>query len=180
MGFLDKFKKNTPQEEPVNTDAYKRIVNLIDDKNKTYDALVSCIENPKAYYADNRDSYEERCLDESTDVNTIIWIGLVDGFIDNELMYELDYKDEAEEFSACVKALAGERALTVNDDWFDGDGDITVWAEILNDKWKESDYVLAAMDIDSDSYCIFLINSGSYEELVSEAKKTGHRIIDLR
>lgn len=27
---------------------------------------------------------------------------------------------------------------------------------------------------------IFLINSGSYEELVSEAKKTGHRIIDLR
>ncbi len=179
MGFFDKLKKNNTHDEPINTSAYKKVLRLIDDKNIVADSLVFCIENPMEYFNDNIEAYEERGIDESEDLNTVIWLGLVDGFIEKELMCELDYKDELEEFIACVKSLIGEKDLSINIDWFDENSEITNWAEILNEKWKETGYVLAAMYIESDSYCIFIIDNNSFEELKLMAKNTGHRVDTL-
>ena len=35
------------------------------------------------------------------------------------------------------------------------------------------------MDIESDSYCIFIIDNNSFEELKLMAKNTGHRVDTL-
>ena len=96
-----------------------------------------------------------------------------------EVIFELDFKEELSEFVYAIEDLIEDRSLEFAEEWFDEESDISEWAKIINYKWSGSGYVLACIDIDSDSYCLFVINNDDYKIIADEANKIGHRIIVL-
>lgn len=181
MGLFNMFggqnnDKDNADNDSEKIEAYRNIVKLIDTKDVVGERLNRCFNDPKAYFNEYRDNYDDRCMDEDEDNDTIIWIGMVDAFQDNGLLVEMDWKVELEDFVYCIKSIIGDKSLPIEETWFNDEGDITQWAAILNEKWDAAGYVLADMDIDSDSYCVFITDRQSYEKLVTEAESAGHRI----
>ena len=39
--------------------------------------------------------------------------------------------------------------LEVEDTWFEEEGEVTEWMEVLDDKWKKENIAMLAFDIDS-------------------------------
>ena len=156
--------------------AYKTIVNLIDVNGVATDKLIDCIENPREYYETNKDNELWDLFDDDLDDDTIIWYGLYEIFTENNIMYDLDWKVDLYDFVYFVNKLANDKSLMISEDLFDEDGEITEWAEILYERWAVLGYVLACMDIDSDSYCIFICKQYDFDKLVIEAEKIGQKI----
>ena len=162
--------------DPEKIDAYRNIVKLIDVNGATADRLEKCFADPRVYYHEYQEKYDDRFIGEDDDIDLIVWIGMVDAFQDNGLLEEMDWKVEIDEFIGCVSNILNDKPLTINEDWFDEDDGIPEWGEMLNSKWSDAGYVLAGIDIDSDSYCMFITDKDSYNKLVTEAQKAGHRI----
>ena len=176
MGFFDKFKGNA-KETKVNEQitAYKKIIELLDVDADIADKLNSCINAPHVYYEENAEAYLDRGIASNTDDDTIIWIGIVDILIEQGKMFEFDYKVELEDFSYGIQEINNNN-LIFDEDCLDEDSDITEWLKILSDEWMKSGYIIAGMDIDSDSYCAFITTRNAFDKLVIEAEKTGHKI----
>lgn len=176
MGILDKFKskKKEPKlKEHVN--AYKRIIELLNVDADTTDKLNSCITNPHTYYDKNTEIYHERGVTSGTDDDTIIWLGIVDTLIQQGKMFEFDYKVELEDFIYGINEI-NNNDISFDENILDEDSDITDWSKVLYNEWIELGFVLAGMDIESDSYCVFITTQNVFDKLVIEAEKTGHRI----
>lgn len=177
MGFLNKWKKKEKSDLPDNNDSnYRNIVDLFDVDTDTRTVLEQCIENPSGFYQEHADQYEERGLEDSADNDTIIWLGMVDAFIETGKLFEFDYSVELEDFIYGMSEIIPENSLHIDENQLDEDSDITEWTKILSEQWSDEGYVIAAMDIDSDSYCIFIPTREIFDKLVVEAEKTGHRI----
>ena len=181
MGIFDKLFSNSKADnsdvgKPINTDAYKKIVSIIDFNGAATAQAYDCIDDPAGYYEKNKDQYEERSVTDGNDLNEIIWLGLVDIFIEKDLMDEMDFKVELTDFVYSINNIVSDDFLTIEEEWFDSEEDISTWSAIVNEKWKSLGYVLACMDIDSDSYCTFIAKIKEYDILTEVARKTGHRI----
>ena len=181
MGIFDKLFSNSKADnsdggKPINSDAYKKIVSIIDFNGAATALAYDCIDDPTGYYEKNKDMYEERSVTDGNDLNLIIWLGLVDIFIEKDLMVEMDYKVELIDFVYCINNIVSDDFLNIEEEWFDSEEDISTWSAIVNEKWESLGYVLACMDIDSDSYCTFIAKTKEYDILTEEAAKTGHRI----
>ncbi|MDE6568053.1 MAG: hypothetical protein K2K70_10035 [Lachnospiraceae bacterium] len=174
MGFFDKWKKK--EKSDSNISHYRTIVDLFEVDVDTRTLLEQCIENPSGFYQEHADQYEERGLEESDDDDTIIWLGMMDAFIEAGKLFEFDYNVELDDFIYGMGEIIPGNSLRIDENQLDEDSDITEWTKILSEQWSDEDYVIAAMDIDSDSYCIFIPTREVFDKLVMEAEKTGHRI----
>lgn len=176
MKLLDKFKSKKKEPElKKHINAYKRIIELFDVDADTTDILNSCIIDPRTYYDANTEIYNERSVTSGTDDDTIIWLGIVDILIKQGKMFEFDYKVELEDFIYGINEI-NNNYVSFDENSLDEDSDITDWSKALYNEWIELGYVLAGMDIDSDSYCVFITTKNVFDKLVIEAEKTGHRI----
>ncbi|MDE6627671.1 MAG: hypothetical protein K2K56_15085 [Lachnospiraceae bacterium] len=177
MGFFDKFKGNA-KEPKLNEQiiAYKKMIELLDVDADTAAKLNSCINDPHSYYEENAETYNERGVASNTDDDTIIWLGIVDILIEQGKMFEFDYSVELEDFIYGIQEINNNN-LVFDEDRLDEDSDITEWLKILSDEWMISGYIIAGMDIDSDSYCVFITIRNAFDKLVVEAEKTGHKIV---
>ena len=183
MGFLDKFKakdkdkiNHKKAESNESITAYKRMIELFDVDADTATKLNSCIDDPRAYYDENAEIYEERGVASDTDDDTIIWLGIVDILIEQGKLFEFDYSVECEDFIYGINEIIIDD-LTFDQDSLDEDADITEWLEVLHNEWVQSGFVIAGMDIDSDSYPVFIIFKDVFDKLVIEAEKAGHKIV---
>ena len=153
MGLFNMFGRRNNDKDNTNNDidkieVYRNIVKLIDTNGVVSERLNKCFDDPKAYFNEYRDNYDDRCMEEV----------------------------ERDDFVYCIKGILGDKSLPIEETWFDEEEEFTQWATILNEKWAASGYVLADMDIDSDSYCVFITDMETYEKLVTEARKAGQRI----
>ncbi|MCM1543324.1 MAG: hypothetical protein NC121_18985 [Blautia sp.] len=156
--------------------AYKNMVGLLDVDTDTADRLNSCISDPRTYYEEHEGLYAERGMYSKADDDTVIWLGMVDILIEQGLMFEFDWKAELEDFLYGMEQIIPGDTLTLDGECFDEDADITQWLKALHDPWMEQGYVIAGMDIDSDSYCVMITARDAFDRLAAEAGKTGHRI----
>ena len=53
---------------------------------------------------------------------------------------------------------------------------MTEWCHVIDQKLADQHYCLASMDIDSDSYVIFMIKTSYFNELVEITEAIGYRI----
>lgn len=173
MGFL-KWKKK--EESDSNISHYRTIIDLFEVDADTRTLLEQCIKSPDHFHQEYVDQYEERGLEDSDDDDTIIWLGMVDAFIEAGKLFEFDYSVERDDFVYGMHEIIPGNNLHIDENQLDEDSDITEWTKILSEQWSEEGYVIAAMDIDSDSYCIFISVRETFDKLVMEAEKTGHRI----
>lgn len=178
MGFLDRLKgkgKEAKQDAPIA--AYEKMVELFDVDAQTREKLMYCIHDSQAYYNDNAEAYNERGVASNTDDDTIIWLGIVDILMAQGKLFEFDYSVELEDFLYGIRKIKNNDALVIDEDCLDEDSDITEWLGIIGNEWEKAGYVVAGMDIASDSYCVFIAAKDAFDKLVTEAEKTGHKIV---
>ena len=157
-------------------EVYTRIVQLLTEDGSIHDAIENCLESPWSYFEENIDRYDERGIDEDETEDTIIWLGIADELIDANEAVELDWNPELEDFSYFMKSLADKKNLQMEDDWFDEEDTITNWCSILDRRWEIEGFCVGGIDIDSDSYVLFICKVETLKELREWSNRIDQRI----
>ena len=186
MGIFDRFKKQDPAPETSSAPETEckpfgpnvlEIAKLISSGDEAVlKDVTACTEDPANWFAAHQDRYAERCILSPDDPEAIQWLGLVDILEEHGWVCERDWKDELEDFSYFVQNLHGfqKLGLSLDPDWLDEDEDIPAWCGVLTEKWEGA--CVAAIDIDSDSYVLFLTSAAHFADLQRLAGEIGHRI----
>ena len=74
-----------------------------------------------------------------------------------------------------MKGLADKNNLELYEECLDENDDIPTWCRILDGKWREKSYCIGAMDINSDSYLMFVCKLKTLQKLALLAAKIGRR-----
>lgn len=156
-------------------ESYRKMVALLTENTEVRSNLEFCLESPQQYYKEKADIYEERCIDGNQEDKTIIWIGMVDEMLSGNEAIELDWKTDAEDFFYEMKSLANRHRLEIQEDWFKKDDGIPTWCEVLDEKWMDKDFCVGGMDIDSDSYVLFVCQAEVLKQLSELGKQVGQR-----
>lgn len=157
-------------------EVYTRIVQLLTEDGSIHDAIENCLESPWSYFEENIDRYDERGIDEDETEDTIIWLGIADELIDANEAVELDWNPELEDFTYFMKSLADKKNLQMEDDWFDEEDTITNWCSILDRRWEIEGFCVGGIDIDSDSYVLFICKVETLKELREWSNRIDQRI----
>lgn len=157
-------------------EVYTRIVQLLTEDGSIHDAIENCLESPWSYFEENIDRYDERGIDEDETEENIIWIGIADELLDANEAVELDWNPELEDFSYFMKSLADKKNLQMEDDWFDEEDTITNWCSILDRRWEIEGFCVGGIDIDSDSYVLFICKVETLKELREWSNRIDQRI----
>lgn len=181
MGFLDKFKKKAPLATTAATVHYEHPLLEIVGIVCCHDSVVlaearACIENPLAYHRTHLTDDEAEDIVDSPE--SMQWLGAIDILKRHDYACECDWKDAKDDFLWQLRALKNMQTLPVNDKWLDACEDIPAWAATLTQKWRESNATLAAFDIDSDSYVLFVCTTDTLAHLSTLAEEIGNRIDD--
>ena len=166
------------QEENIKNKYYK-LIDLITDSNKEVLFKFSeCIKNPKEYYKNNYSIFEERGIEYEIDDDEIAFWVMLDLLLENDYCCELDYKAYVEEFIESLKPL--KNALPFKEDKLDYNDDIFMWCNTINKEWKYKDMCISTIDIDSDSYVLFICNTGKLKQLSSLGKQIDTNIYKVQ
>ena len=156
-------------------ESYRKMVVLLTDNTEVRSKLESCLESPQRYYRENVESYEERCIDGNQEDDRIVWFAIADEMILSGAAIELHWKTDVEDFFDEMKGLANRHHLGLQEDWFQEDDDIPTWCELLDEKWADKQFCVGAMDIDSDSYVLFVCRTEVLKQLSELGKQVGQR-----
>ena len=156
-----------------NLEVYKELVKIISEDKDFLQNMDRCFCHPREYFKDNADRYEERGITNRDAIDTFVWIALTDELLESGAAIELDWK---EEFLSSIEGLANEKDLVVEDVLLDDEGDIPTWCKELDNKWMKDGYCIAGIDIDSDSYVLFVCKTDKLKRLAELAKSINHRI----
>lgn len=180
MRIFDGFKKKNKQQSVERVEnSLLEIIKIVSFKN---DGIIKqaqeCIENTSENYKEHREDFEARGLSVKDESSFLQWIGCIDLLINNEFVCECDWKEEKDEFVFQISSLQGidTLALEIDSEWFDQSQTIPNWCGILDNKWIKSNCVVAAFDIDSDSYVMFPCRREDIERLSCLAEGFGYRI----
>lgn len=137
-----------------------------------------CVDNTMEYYKDHMADYEERGMSGEDKISFLQWIGCIDLLIRENYVCECDWKEEKEEFISKISLLHGIDLLSLNTDskWFKDKQGVPQWCKKIDKKWAKSNCVIAAFDIDSDSYVMFPCTITDIGVLAALADKFGYRI----
>lgn len=155
------------------------IVKIVSSGNaEIMESARQCVENTADYYNTHIDDYQDRWLSDEEETSLLQWIGCIDLLINNKYVCECDWKEEMNEFVFAISSLQGIASLSLHIDskWLDEEQSIPQWCETFDDKWEKSNCVVAAFDINSDSYVMFPCKKDEIETLSRLAKHFGYRI----
>lgn len=142
-----------PSDPPGMSDALIEIAKQVGCQDALLDTVSRFAYDIPGFYGTHTEWFQERGLERSDP--RIPWFGLICILEANGYVCERDWKDELEDFVYFLGNLQNTKAygLTVDPAWFRPEGDIVEWCTILRKKWGR--YVVAAFDINSDSYVLF-------------------------
>ncbi len=159
----------------IDKKTYMEIAKLLIDDEDVISKLKACFDNPLRFFEENEERYDDRGIDKDEDVKTIAWIAIADELLEGGFAVELDWKDELSEFVGQMKGLADKNNLELYEECLDENDDIPTWCRILDTKWREKSYCIGAMDINSDSYLMFVCKLKTLQKLALLAAKIGRR-----
>ena len=148
---------------------------MLTDNQTAISKLARCFDSPKTYFDENAERYDERCIEADEEKDKIVWIAIVDELIESGDVIELDWKEGFEEFIAQMKNLADNNNLDLQENRFNKGGNILAWCEILDEEWNSQGFCVGAMDIDSDSFVMFVCRRETLENLMGLGKKVNQR-----
>lgn len=154
------------------------IARLVSDRDEqVLQEVLACVSDIQTYFSENSEQYEEHGF-EKDDEGVLRRIGLVDILEKYQYVCERGWKDERDDFIYFLQELKGTKryGLSVEEDWLEEDGDVAAWCSILDEKWKDKNYCMAAFDIESDSYVLFPCSMADLAMLKSLAEQSGNRI----
>ena len=160
----------------ANAEVYKKLVKTISDNEYFLQNMDRCFCHPREYFKDNADRYEDRGITDRDAMDTFVWIAVADEMIENGIAIELDWKEEKDEFLSSIEELAKENNLVIDESMLDDEGDIPSWCKELDNRWMKDGYCVSCIDIDSDSYVLFVCKTYKLKSLTELAKSINHRI----
>lgn len=170
-------------EEKGKSMSLLKITNCITKQDAEVEKEVKkCMESFDAYYEAHIEGFEERGIEEEEledyEEEELQWLALADLLVSRAYCCELDWKCYLEDFCECISQLQGveEYNLTIEQEWFDEEGDVTDWCTVLEEKWKDQGMCIGALDLDSDCYVLFPVPSDELEQLIQWAEEIGQRI----
>ena len=159
----------------VDKETYNEIVSLLTDNQTVISKLARYFDSPNTYFDENAERYDERCIEADEEKDKIVWIAIVDELTESGDVIELDWKEGFEEFTAQMKNWADKNNLELQENRLNSGGNIPDWCEILDEEWNSQGFCVGAMDIDSDSYVMFVCRRETLENLMGLGKKVNQR-----
>lgn len=160
-------------------ETFLKVVEIISNNDEAaVKQAKQCVTDIEHYFSEHIEAYEERGIEKIEDEEDTKWIGITDLLIDHSFACEVDYSAELEDFLFALnetKQMA-DVEFVLDEDGLDEEGEVTQWCHIIDQKLADQHYCLASMDIDSDSYIIFMIKTSQFEELVEMTEAVGYRI----
>ena len=165
MWLFDKFrKKNNANSEQVDFSNCIEIAKIISENDEqVIKEIIECVANPVSYYNTYESEYSERGILDSNDIDTIIWIGLVNCLIRNNYVCERDYNDELDDFIYFMNNL--KYNVTFDKGVLNENGSIVEWCTKLDEVLQLQNLCIGDIDIDSDSYVMFICEKDKLEQL---------------
>lgn len=182
MSILDKIKgrkKQIPQEKSSYDNCLLEIVRIVSfDDRKVLHQAEKCVANVKDYYREHLNEYEERGINPDEDDSFLQWIGCVDLLIQNHYVWECDWKEEKDVFFSEILHLKEKATpnLNLRSEWLNERWTVPQWCEKLDREWYKEKYVMAAFNIDSDSYVLFVCDVETLGRLTVLAEDFGYQI----
>ncbi len=189
MGLFNIFKKNLGNnnenikneenkkihaDDPVTDTTYLK--NIIIDISKVISHNDTEVINEINNIMNKKDNYiknNERGIDENCDDSTLFWLIMVDILEKYNYVCESDWKDESEDFIYSISNLK-TFDLDVNNDIFNEDESIIEWCKIIDSRCEPK--CIGCIDIDSDSYVLFVSNNDEINELKRLAREISKKI----
>jgi len=157
--------------------------------------IAECVKDHAAYFENHREEYENRGIDsvDNKDKEEMCWLCMVDQLMDNNYAVEIDWKAETEDILYNLDFIVRKLrlpldidSLNINDERIErirlenDDDDPITWVALyeISSALKAKDYAFGCIDIDSDSYVLFIAeeNQDIKENLVNLAVRYGRRI----
>lgn len=161
-----KLLSDTDLEEGVDVDAYKQLVELLPGHEVFLPKIEACLASPQEYYKAHEAAFNAREIDDSAIDDDIVWQAIADEMCASGYAVELDLKEEKEEFVRQMNVLAAPHAVEVKQEWLADDGDVPAWCAVVDEKWAQQELCIAAFDIDSGSYVLFVCAAKTLERLI--------------
>lgn len=160
----------------ANVEVYRELVKTISDNEAFLQNMDRCFCYPREYFRDNAGRYDDRGITSRDAIDTFVWIAVADEMLESGIAVELDWKEEKDEFLSNIEELTKENNLVVDEGMLEDEGDIPSWCKELDNKWMKDGYCVAGIDIDSDSYVLFVCKTDKLKNLTELAKSINHRI----
>lgn len=140
--------------------------------------ITSCLNNTKEYLKTHRERFEESYIYTPDNFDFAVWNSLTDILIRNNYAFEFDWKSEADEFLFFFNKLKGNERSGLSADDSEASDNELMYDIIprLQERWKHENHVIGCIDIDSDSYVIFVVGTSDFEKLRLLASSIEHRI----
>ena len=132
------------------------------------DEINNLLENKEDYIKNN-----DRGIDESFDGNALSWFLMVDTLIKYGYVCERDWKDEFDDFIYFLSNLK-TFDLEINTESFNKDAGIVKWCEVIDKTFEPK--CIGCIDIDSDSYVLFISSIEEIEDLKKLAASISKKI----
>lgn len=160
-------------------ETFVKVVEIISNNDEAVvKQAKECVTDIEGYFNAHAKAYDERGIEEIENENDTKWLGIVDILIEHSFACEVDYSVEVEDFLFALnetKRMA-DVEIVLDEDELDEEGEVTEWCHVIDQKLADQHYCLASMDIDSDSYVIFMIKTSEFDELVEITEAVGYRI----
>lgn len=181
MGFFRNFIKRKEEIKPQKEIRHEilEIAGIISDQDKkVMDELKECISDTRTYIASHVDMSEEWGLDACSNEKDVLRSALLYVLEEYNFVCVRDWKDEKDDFIYFVRDLEGfkKSGLSLEADWLDEKGSIAGWSRILDIQWENKDFCLAAIDIESDCYVLFVCNKNKLQYLQKLSEPVGYKI----
>jgi len=187
-----------PAEKPavIDYDILPEIAAVISrNDSMVVNNVAECAKDHAAYFENHCEEYQDRGIDsiDGRSKEEMCWLCMVDQLMDNDYAVEIDWKAETEDITYNLDFIIKKLCLPldfdsmkINDERIErirlenDDGDPITWAALceISSALKVKGFVLGCIDIDSDSYVLFIVNDNrdTKENLVKLAVRYGRRI----
>lgn len=155
-------KAKAPSNKKISS-GYKALAELLITDKTVLKNVNNCFTDYKKYYNTHQSQYEDRGIENAVEQGTIMWFAIVDCLLENNLAVEVDWKEEPSVVAELLNNTIKNELLKIDTEWFSSE-DLTECFEVINSKWKEQNTVLAAIDIDSDSYVLVALKTEQFEK----------------
>ena len=184
MGLF-KNKIMAKKDAKVNFDeVYKEIFSIIADHHESIvEEVAYCIENPRIFAKKNDELFDARGVNSQTAAEfKIKWLGCVEIMLRHGCAVEFDHNVDFDTFYERFGELdvVKSRGVLPSDDDIYLDYGINNWFAAIDRCWMKSGLCVGAVDIDSDSYVVFVCTAEQLDQLGRLAEKVARRIVRAR
>ncbi len=146
------------------------------NSQKIVNEVLLAYEKPNVYIKEHKERLKERDITITTE--DLPWIALADALIQDEFALEIDWKEENKEIISTIGILLDRKGfLSVDLSKIEGDGLPTEkFLDLVSMELKKYSISLGYIDINSDSYVLFVSLESEIQELKELAGRAGFGI----